>query len=81
MNDSQPTSPIPEIRITFPEEEDEMGKRKSGRVVVVSVSDMGRVGLEPLHNGKEGLPAYEGGDWKELDLEQIGGLKEIERRS
>ena len=81
MNDSQPTSPIPEIRITFPEEEDEMGKRKSGRVVVVSVSDMGSVGLEPLHDGKEGLPAYEGGDWKELDLEQIGGLKEIERRS
>lgn len=81
MNDSSPTSPIPEIRITFPEEEDEMGKRKSGRVVVVSVSDMGSVGLEPLHTAKEGLPAYEGGDWKELDLEQIGGLKEIERRS
>ena len=81
MNDSPPTSPIPEIRITFPEEEDEMGKRKSGRVVVVSVSDMGSVGLEPLHKEKEGLPAYEGGDWKELDLEQMGGLKELERRS
>ena len=80
MNDSPPTSPIPEIRITFPEEEDEMGKRKSGRVVVVSVSDMGSVGLEPLHEEKDGLPAYEGAGWKELDLEHIGGLKEIERQ-
>lgn len=81
MNDSPPTSPIPEIRITFPEEEDEMGKRKSGRVVVVSVSDMGGVGLEPLRDVKEGLPGYEGPGWKTLDLEQMGGLKEIERRS
>ena len=81
MNDSPPTSPIPEIRITFPEEEDEMGKRKSGRVVVVTVSDMGGVGLEPLRDEKEGLPGYEGAGWKELDLEQMGGLKEIERRS
>ena len=81
MNDSPPTSPIPEIRITFPEEEDEMGKRKSGRVVVVSVSDMGGVGLEPLRDEKEGPPGYEGAGWKELDLEQMGGLKEIERRS
>ena len=47
MNDSPPTSPIPEIRITFPEEEDEMGKRKRGRVVVGSVSEMGSVGVEP----------------------------------
>ena len=80
-DDSPPTSPIPEIRITFPEEEDEMGKRKSGRVVVVSVSDMGGVGMEPLRDEKEGLPVYEGAGWKELDLEQMGGLKEIERRS
>ena len=81
MNDSPPTSPIPEIRITFPEEEDEMGKRKSGRVVVVSVSEMGSVGLQPLNEEKEGLPPYEGAGWKELDLDQMGGLKEIERRS
>ena len=81
MNDSPPTSPIPEIRITFPEEEDEMGKRKSGRVVVVSVSDLGGVGLEPLRDEKDSPPGYEGAGWKELDLEQIGGLKEIERRS
>ena len=81
MNDSPPTSPIPEIRITFPEEEDEMCKRKSGRVVVVSVSDLGGVGLEPLRDEKDSPPGYEGAGWKELDLEQIGGLKEIERRS
>lgn len=79
---SGPSSPvsIPEIRITFPEEEDESGKRKSGRVVVVKVSDMGSVGLEPLPQQKEEealLPAYYvGQDWKELDLEMIGGLKE-----
>ena len=81
MGDSPPTSPIPELRITFPEEEDEMGKRKSGRVVVVSVSDRGSVGLVPLRDERESLPAYEGPGWKELDLEQLGGLKEIERRS
>ena len=81
-NNSGASSPvsIPEIRITFPEEEDESGKRKSGRVVVVQVSDMGSVGLEPLRQEKEEeglLPAYyEGKDWKELDLEMMGGLKE-----
>ncbi len=58
---SSPTSPIPEIRITFPEEEDEMGKRKSGRVVIVKVSELGGVGLEPLNEEKEGLPAYSEG--------------------
>ena len=79
MGDSPTTSPIPEIRITFPEEEDEMGKRQSGRVVVVKVSDLGGVGLEPLGE-KQGLPAYEGEGWKELDLEQIGGLKEKVRQ-
>jgi len=82
-NNSPPTSPIPEIRITFPEEEDEMGKRKSGRVVVVKVSELGGVGLEPLGNGhyrEGGLPAYgEGEGWKELDLEGMGGLKEKAR--
>ena len=83
-NNSQANSPsIPEIRITFPEEEDpESGKRKSGRVVVVTVSDMGSVGLEPTHqpemDGMEWLPAYyaQTQEWKELDLELLGGLKE-----
>jgi len=83
-NNSPPTSPIPEIRITFPEEEDEMGKRKSGRVVVVKVSELGGVGMEPLENKQYregGLPAYgEGEGWKELDLEGMGGLKEKPRQ-
>ncbi|KAI9832554.1 MAG: hypothetical protein M1819_004344 [Sarea resinae] len=73
---SSPTSPIPEIRITFPEEEDESGKRKSGRVVVVRVGDTS-VGLEPLD--EENLPPYQKSDaerFQSLDLERIGGLKE-----
>ncbi|TAQ83711.1 hypothetical protein B7494_g7967 [Chlorociboria aeruginascens] len=72
---TMPTSPVPEIRITFPDEQDESGHRKSGRVVVVRVGDTG-VGLEPLD---EQLPAYEkesGDRFQSLDLKRIGGLKE-----
>lgn len=74
-----PTSPIPEIRITFPEEEDECGKRKSGRVVVVRIGETG-VGLEPYQ--EDDLPPYqnsEGGKFQSLDLERMGGLKEKEQ--
>ncbi|KAI9683824.1 MAG: hypothetical protein M1829_004158 [Trizodia sp. TS-e1964] len=75
---SPPLSPdsIPEIRITFPEEEDESGRRKSGRVVVVRVGDYG-VGMEPLK--EENLPPYQKSDadrFDSLDLARIGGLKE-----
>lgn len=70
---------VPEIRITFPDEQDESGRRKSGRVVVVRVTDTG-VGLEPLRDSKEEqLPAYEkemGGRFDSIDMERIGGLKE-----
>lgn len=70
---------VPEIRITFPDEQDESGRRKSGRVVVVRVTDTG-VGLEPLYDEKEEqLPAYEkemGGRFHSIDMERIGGLKE-----
>jgi hypothetical protein len=72
---SPPPSPIPEIRITFPEEVDEAGKRQSGRVVVVRVGEHS-VGLEPL---QEDLPPYEkesGERFQSLDLDRIGGLKE-----
>lgn len=77
-----PTSPlspdnVPEIRITFPDEQDESGRRKSGRVVVVRVGETG-VGLEPLNEDEE-LPAYEkegGGRFHSIDMERIGGLKE-----
>lgn len=73
-----PTSPVPEIRITFPDEQDESGRRKSGRVVVVRVGETG-VGLEPLHDAEEQLPAYEKeskGRFQSIDIERIGGLKE-----
>ena len=77
--DSPPQSPIPEIRITFPEEVDETGKRQSGRVVVVRVGESG-VGLEPVD---EKLPSYEkdGERFQSLDLERIGGLVEKARNS
>jgi hypothetical protein len=68
---------VPEIRITFPDEQDEAGRPKSGRVVVVRVGETG-VGLEPLRD-EEQLPAYqkEGGDrFHSIDMERIGGLKE-----
>ncbi|KAE8354793.1 hypothetical protein BDV28DRAFT_130347 [Aspergillus coremiiformis] len=75
---SPPPSPVPEIRITFPEEEDESGKRKSGRMVVVRISDTGGVGLEPCHDE---LPPYQSSDaerFQSLDIERMGGLKEKE---
>ncbi|KAL1960046.1 hypothetical protein VTO42DRAFT_218 [Malbranchea cinnamomea] len=76
---SPPNSPVPEIRITFPDEEDASGKRKSGRVVVVRISDKGSIGLEPCD--EETLPPYQsnGSDrFQSLDLERMGGLKEKE---
>lgn len=72
---SPPPSPVPEIRITFPDEVDESGKRQSGRVVVVRVGDHS-VGLEPL---QEDLPPYQRDSsdrFDSLDLDRIGGLKE-----
>ncbi|KAL2871328.1 uncharacterized protein BJX67DRAFT_377107 [Aspergillus lucknowensis] len=73
---SPPPSPVPEIRITFPEEEDESGKRRSGRVVVVRISEAGSVGLEPYN---EQLPPYQSSEaerFQSLDMERMGGLKE-----
>ena len=72
---SPPPSPIPEIRITFPEDVDEHGRPHSGRVVVVRVGDHGGVGLEPL-------PSYQQSTsdrFDSLDLERIGGLQEKPR--
>ncbi|KAK5989994.1 hypothetical protein PT974_08257 [Cladobotryum mycophilum] len=76
---SPPDSPdnVPEIHITFPDEHDEQGRRKSGRVVVVRVGDNATVGLEPMQ--EEQLPAYEKeakGHFYSIDFDDIGGLKE-----
>lgn len=77
-----PTSPdVPEIRITFPEEVDEAGKKTNGRVVVVKVGDHS-VGLEPVRESED-LPAYRQKDssrFESLDLERMGGLKERDMR-
>lgn len=78
---SPPLSPVPEIRITFPEEQDESGKPKAGRVVVVHIGENGGVGLSPA---RDELPPYqtsETGRFQSLDLERMGGLKEKEETS
>jgi hypothetical protein len=75
LMDSPPASPVPEIRITFPDEVDESGKQQSGRVVIVRVGDHS-VGLEPVNND---LPPYQrdaSDRFDSLDLDRIGGLKE-----
>jgi hypothetical protein len=71
-----PTNSVPEIRIQFPDEVDDLGKRQSGRVVVVRVGDHNSIGLEPV---SENLPPYQQSEsdrFQSLDLESIGGLKE-----
>ena len=73
-------SPVPEIRVTLPEEIDSNGKRQSGRVVVVRVGDHG-LGLEPMD---ENLPVYQrSGDepMHSIDLHAIGGLAEKKHSS
>lgn len=78
MGDSQ-ESPVPQIRITFPDDPDNTGKRQSGRVVVLRLSDSGAVGMEPVLD--DTLPPYQKADaerFQSLDLDRIGGLKEKE---
>ncbi|CAG8970865.1 hypothetical protein HYALB_00000844 [Hymenoscyphus albidus] len=79
MSDSgSPSSPVPEIRITFPDEQDDAGRKTSGRVVVVRVGETS-VGLEPLPQQDEQLPAYQkesGERFDSIDMDRIGGLKE-----
>jgi len=76
---SPPSSAVPEIHITFPDEDGKSGGAQKGRVVVVHVTDSGSVGMEPLN--QENLPPYqkeEADRFQSLDLERIGGLKEKE---
>ena len=75
---SPPSSAVPEIHITFPDEAGKAGLQK-GRVVVVHVTDSGSVGMEPLN--PDSLPPYQKEDadrFQSLDLERIGGLREKE---
>ena len=47
---------------------------------MVRINDVGGVGLEPYHN--EELPLYQttrDGKFESLDLDRMGGLKELER--
>ncbi|KAF2221415.1 hypothetical protein BDZ85DRAFT_16507 [Elsinoe ampelina] len=74
-----PASPVPEIRITLPEDYDKSGRPQSGRVVVVHVGDTS-VGFAPY---EEKLPTYQQNEsdrFQSLDLDRIGGLKEKEYR-
>lgn len=75
---SPPSSPVPEIRVTFPDDEDKNGQASTGRVVVVHVTDTGSIGMSPY---REQLPPYQHSDaerFQSLDLERIGGLREKE---
>ena len=76
---SPPSSAVPEIRVTFPDEDSSDGQKQNGRVVVVHVTETGSVGMSPLI--QEQLPAYQRSDaerFQSLDLDSIGGLREKE---
>jgi len=73
-----PASPVPEIRITFPEEFDEAGKRTSGRVVVVHVGEQG-VGLEPVPDDLPSYQVHSAERFSSVDLDTTGGSRELVR--
>jgi hypothetical protein len=78
-SNSPPPSPLPEIRITFPDEFDnKTGRPQSGRVVVVRMGDHNAVGLEPVQDPSPPYEQAAGGRFQSLDLERMGGLKEKE---
>ncbi|WPH04039.1 Hypothetical protein R9X50_00692300 [Acrodontium crateriforme] len=74
-SESIPESPIPEIRVTFPEEIDETGKRMSGKVVTVHSNDTG-VGYGPADHPPAYRQQSDNARFQSLDLERIGGLAE-----
>ena len=78
---SPPSTTVPEIRLTFPEDDERPGQ-SSGRVVVVHVTDTGSIGMAPLE--QEPLPPYQRSDadrFQSLDLDRIGGLREKDSSS
>ena len=71
-----PDSPLPEIRITFPDE-DEEGVKRAQKVMKVTVGEKGAVGLSPCEEAENKTLATPLGQKLEtLDLDRIGGLKE-----
>ncbi|KAK8090196.1 hypothetical protein PG997_005157 [Apiospora hydei] len=66
-----PHSPtnVPQIHITFPDEQDEQGRNKSGRVMVVRVGET-TVGMEPIRD--EQLPRLREGEQTRLLLDRYG---------
>jgi hypothetical protein len=77
---SPPPSPLPEIRITFPDELDRNGRPRpqSGRVVVVRMGENNVYGLEPLNDPAPPYQQANGQRMQSLDLNRMGGLKEKE---
>ena len=72
-----PPSAIPQIRVTFPDDDEHSGQPRPGRVVVVHVTDTGSVGMSPLSQGP--APPYQHADaerFQSLDLDRMGGLRE-----
>lgn len=68
-------SPVPEIRITFPEEYDDMGKRRSGQVLMLRVGEHTEC-MEPV---QEGLPPYQKNDsdrFESLDFDRDSDFNE-----
>ena len=73
---SPPSSTVPEIRLTFPDDDDRPGQ-STGRVVVVHVTETGSIGMAPLQ--QEPLPPYQRSDadrFHSIELDRIGGLRE-----
>lgn len=71
-----PTSPVPEIRITFPEEEDRSGRRVSGTVVLVQSGNS--VAYRPVQDGLPPSYSQSNGNstFQNVDLDTVGGLRE-----
>lgn len=74
---SSASGSVPEIRITFPDEEGTSQKTRGGRVVIVKVGDSGTVGMEPVKDD-DLLPPYQTAErFQSIDMDRIGGLKDV----
>ena len=76
---NRPPAAIPQIQVTFPDDDEGNVQGRSGRVVVVHVTDTGSVGMSPLQ--QEPAPPYQRADaqrFQSLDMDRMGGLREKE---